>query len=197
MVDEEIAPNLTSAVQNHFQAIKMKQGKAGRKASIHHQSLVTLSRKTSVVKQLESDGFLPPNRGVSPCRSHSPASDRGTKGRRPSRSKGVPSVDQLEAAACKLEPKVEGRIMQLTPEVRRRLQGQKEADLRRLTITEVDEKSSPDDEEDPSRAALFGKPSKGKAIAGKASAKARKGNESSDYDSDSEDLSESEGSDIK
>ena len=27
MVDEEIAPNLTSAVQNHFQAIKMKQGK--------------------------------------------------------------------------------------------------------------------------------------------------------------------------
>jgi len=62
MVDEEIAPNLTSAVQNHFQAIKMKQGKAGRKASIHHQSLVTLSRKTSVVKQLESDGLLPPNR---------------------------------------------------------------------------------------------------------------------------------------
>ena len=51
--------------------------------------------------------------------------------------------------------------------------------------------------QDPSRAALFGKPSKGKAIAGKASAKARKGNESSDYDSDSEDLSESEGSDIK
>jgi len=114
MVDEEIAPNLTSAVQNHFQAIKMKQGKAGRKASIHHQSLVTMSRKTSVVKQLESDGFLPPNRGVSPCRSHSPASDRGTKA--PRRSKGIPSVDQLEAVACKLEPKVEGRINQLTPE---------------------------------------------------------------------------------
>jgi 5'-nucleotidase len=195
MVDEEIAPNLTSAVQNHFQAIKMKQGKAGRKPSIHHQSLVTLSRKTSVVKQLESDGFLPPNRGVSPCRSLSPAiSERGTKGRRPSRSKGVPSVDQLEAVACKLEPKVEGRIMQMTPEVRRRLQGQKEADLRRLTITEVDEKSSDDDEE---RAALFGKPGKGKAIAKKAPAKARKGNVSSDYDSDSEDISESEGSDIK
>ena len=30
MVDEEIAPNLTSAVQNHFQAIKMKQGKVSR-----------------------------------------------------------------------------------------------------------------------------------------------------------------------
>merc|ERR1712241_610148 len=35
----------------------LEQGKDGRKASIHHQSLVTLSRKTSVVKQLESDGF--------------------------------------------------------------------------------------------------------------------------------------------
>jgi len=199
MVDEEIAPNLTSAVQNHFQAIKMKQGKAGRKTSIHHQSLVTLSRKTSVVKQLECDGLLPPNRGVSPCGSRSPGSDRGTKGRRPSRSKGIPSVDQLEAAACKLEPKVEGRIMQLTPEVRRRLQGQKEADLRRLTITEVDERSSPESPEDPARVALFGKPSKGKAIAAKngKATKAQKGNESSDYESDSEDVSESEGSDIK
>merc|ERR550534_92277 len=136
----------------------MKQGK----------SLVTLSRKTSVVKQLECDGLLPPNRGVSPCGSRSPGSDRGTKGRRPSRSKGIPSVDQLEAAACKLEPKVEGRIMQLTPE-------------------------------DPARAALFGKPSKGKAIAAKngKATKAQKGNESSDYESDSEDVSESEGSDIK
>ena len=51
--------------------------------------------------------------------------------------------------------------------------------------------------QDPARAALFGKPSKGKAIAGKGTGKAQKGNESSDYDSDSEDLSESEGSDIK
>ena len=53
--------------------------------------------------------------------------------------------------------------------------------------------------QDPARAALFGKPSKGKAIAGKngKATKAQKGNESSDYESDSEDVSESEGSDIK
>ena len=44
LVDEECAPNLTSAVQNHFQAIQIKKGK-GRRTSIHHQSLVTLSRK--------------------------------------------------------------------------------------------------------------------------------------------------------
>ena len=36
-------------------------------------------------------------------------------------------------------------------QVRRRLQGQKEADLRRLTITEVDERSSPESPEVRSR----------------------------------------------
>ena len=44
LVDDECAPNLTNAVQNHFQAIQMKKGKS-RRTSIHHQSLVTLSRK--------------------------------------------------------------------------------------------------------------------------------------------------------
>ena len=44
LVDEECAPNLTSAVQNHFQAIQMRKEKS-RRPSIHRQSLVTLSRK--------------------------------------------------------------------------------------------------------------------------------------------------------
>ena len=50
---------------------------ADRKMSSHHQSLVTLSRKTSVVKALTEEGLIPPNRGVSPSRSHSPGSDLG------------------------------------------------------------------------------------------------------------------------
>jgi len=170
LVDEEIAPNLTSAVQNHFQAIQMKQGKADRKISSHHQSLVTLSRKTSVVKALTEEGLIPPNRGISPARSHSPGSDYG-KGRSPSgRCKGgVTSVEQLEAAACKLEPRVEGRILQLTPEVERRLKQEKEADLTRLTITEVEEKSSPDSPEDELRSALFSVPGKKKGAKEEAS----------------------------
>ena len=48
LVDEECSPALTMAVQNHFQAIKMRQSQGqekGRSPSIHHQSLVTLSRK--------------------------------------------------------------------------------------------------------------------------------------------------------
>lgn len=44
LVDEECAPNLTSSVQNHFQAIQMMTDK-NRRLSIHRQSLVTLSRK--------------------------------------------------------------------------------------------------------------------------------------------------------
>ena len=44
LVDDECAPCLTACVQNHFKAISMKKGKT-RKTSVHHQSLVTLSRK--------------------------------------------------------------------------------------------------------------------------------------------------------
>eukprot|EP00090_Calanus_glacialis_P005153 TRINITY_DN13964_c1_g1_i1.p1 TRINITY_DN13964_c1_g1~~TRINITY_DN13964_c1_g1_i1.p1 ORF type:complete len:276 (-),score=77.76 TRINITY_DN13964_c1_g1_i1:185-946(-) len=142
LVDDECAPNLTSAVQNHFQAIQMKKDKS-RRTSIHHQSLVTLSRKTSVVKQLTEDGLIPPSR-VSPSRSHSPISDLG-KSRSPGRGRisNQPSVDDLEDSACKLKPKVEGRILQLTPEVAQKLKFTKEMDISNLTITEVDEQSSP------------------------------------------------------
>jgi len=145
LVDDECAPNLTNAVQNHFQAIQMKKGKS-RRTSIHHQSLVTLSRKTSVVKQLTEDGLIPPSR-VSPSRSHSPISDLG-KSRSPGRGRlsNQPSVVDLEDSACRLEPKVEGRVLQLTPEVAKRLKLEKELNISNLIITEVDEQSSPDTE---------------------------------------------------
>lgn len=163
LVDEEIAPNLTSAVQNHFKAIAMKQGKnSGRRQSIHHQSLVTLSRKTSVVKQLTEEGLIPVTPGVS-SRSHSPNSDV-SKGRSPGPGKGrviaQASVELLEEVSCKLEPKLEGRIVQLTPEVEKRLKHEKEADVTKLTITECEEKSSPDSPGDELRKELFSVPKK-------------------------------------
>ena len=73
--------------------------------------------RTSVVKQLTEDGLIPPSR-VSPSRSHSPISDLG-KSRSPGRGRlsNQPSVDDLEDTACKLQPKVEGRILQMTTEV--------------------------------------------------------------------------------
>ena len=44
LIDEENGPTLAYAVQNHFAALAMREGRT-RRASVHHQSLVTLSRK--------------------------------------------------------------------------------------------------------------------------------------------------------
>lgn len=159
LVDEECSPSLTACVQNHFKAIQMRQGKC-RRPSVHHQSLVTLSRKTSVVKQLTEDGLIPPTR-ISPSpRSRSPVAELG-KSRSPVRGRLVkqPSVEELELVSCQLEPKVEGRILQLTPEVMKRLRLEKEMDIARLTIQEVEERSSPDSpQEDALRRELFSLP---------------------------------------
>ena len=44
LIDDENGPLLRFAVQNHFEALKMRKGKT-RKVSVHHQSLITLSRR--------------------------------------------------------------------------------------------------------------------------------------------------------
>merc|ERR1712106_1219894 len=150
LVDDECSPTLTLAVQNHFKAIQQRQVK-GRRSSIHHQSLVMMSRKTSVVKHLTEEGLIPPSR-VSP-RSISPSKSPG----RVAKLAQQPSVEDLEEAACQLEPKGEGRILQLTPEVAKRIKLEKEKNIKRLTIAEVEEKSSPEDEV---RTALFSVPGK-------------------------------------
>ena len=44
LIDEEDGPRLTFAVQNHFKALAMREGRT-RRSSVHHQSLVTMSRR--------------------------------------------------------------------------------------------------------------------------------------------------------
>lgn len=44
IIDEENGPTLTVAVQNHFKALAMREGRT-RRPSVHHQSLITLSRR--------------------------------------------------------------------------------------------------------------------------------------------------------
>ena len=44
LIDEENGPLMRFAIQNHFKALDMRKGKT-KKASVHHQSLVTLSRR--------------------------------------------------------------------------------------------------------------------------------------------------------
>lgn len=70
------------------------------------------------MKQLTEDGLIPVSR-ISPSRSHSPISEMG-KSRSPGRGRvpKQPSVDDLEDFTCKLCPVVEGRIVEMTPEVR-------------------------------------------------------------------------------
>lgn len=55
------------AIQNHFKAIDLKMGKTG-KHSKHRQSLVTLSRRHSMVQMLENLELDGPN----PVRIHHP-----------------------------------------------------------------------------------------------------------------------------
>ena len=70
-----------------------------------------------MVKQLTEDGLIPQSR-ISPSRSHSPISEMG-KSRSPARGRVAnPSVDDLEDSTCKLSPKVEGRVLEMTPEAR-------------------------------------------------------------------------------
>jgi len=110
LIDEEEGPQLTYAVQNHFKALAMKEGKT-RRPSVHHQSLVTMSRKHSLIKQLTEDGthhlpaHIPENLRESPIVSKT---IKPTLGRQA-------TISDLEQT--KLAPKVEGRIRKLDPQV--------------------------------------------------------------------------------
>jgi hypothetical protein len=57
------------AIQNHFKAIDSKMGKTG-KHSKHRQSLVTISRRHSIIQMLENLELDGPN----PIRLHHPPS---------------------------------------------------------------------------------------------------------------------------
>lgn len=65
-MDDDSCPEVGLAIQNHFQAIDVRMGKA--KHSKHRQSLVTLSRRHSMVQMLDNidlDGPSPVRRRTS------------------------------------------------------------------------------------------------------------------------------------
>lgn len=68
-MDEDSCPELGLSIQNHFKAIDVRMGKA--KHSKHRQSLVTLSRRHSMVQMLDNlelDGPSPIRR-ISLCKA--------------------------------------------------------------------------------------------------------------------------------
>ena len=71
LVNDMCAPTLTTAIQNHFQAIQVKNGKSCI-STVHHQSLVRRSHKKEA------------------------------------------NYEMMEKEICKLEPRVEKRIQQMT-----------------------------------------------------------------------------------
>lgn len=117
LLNEEESPELCTIVQNHFHAIKILTGAVGHRTR-HRQSLICLSRRHSGVKLLEDGSkFL----------TH--------KGRRMTFDSGFHSthshhpnfVNEVEHDQCKLEPKIEGRILLMSDEVNLKLLKEKEA----------------------------------------------------------------------
>ncbi|XP_045127274.1 5'-nucleotidase-like isoform X3 [Portunus trituberculatus] len=124
--DEEQCPMLSTAVQNHFTAIQSHLGKS-RRNSIHRQSLVLLSRRHSLIRH---DDDVPPSargsgharlgRSTSTDSALSTASSGSISSACSKRSRWSlsrqESFHELEDLACKLAPKLEGRIVLATDE---------------------------------------------------------------------------------
>ncbi|GIY98572.1 trifunctional nucleotide phosphoesterase protein YfkN [Caerostris extrusa] len=131
LLSEEESPELRTAVQNHFEAIKVVTGAVHHK-SRHRQSLICLSRRHSVVKMFEESSQpstrAPLKRGFS--------LDAVAKRNLFKLQQDKTSIDKVEHEQCKLEPKSEGRIMILTDQVKEQLE-KKRQEFIGLTVDPV------------------------------------------------------------
>ncbi|KAI1285501.1 Trifunctional nucleotide phosphoesterase protein YfkN [Halotydeus destructor] len=150
LVREEECPELCTSIQNHFEAIRILTSNTSHHTR-HRQSLLAVSRRTSVAKmhdmggnsQVESmmDATMPstvipksPNFGAR--KNNYVDSVRKASGRKI-------SVDEIEFEQCRLEPKVENRIIILTDEVLKRLQQERLEYLEDQAVEVIEEE--PDD----------------------------------------------------
>ncbi|CAG5057560.1 unnamed protein product [Parnassius apollo] len=136
LVSEDMCPEVGMAVQNHFAAINVRTGKS--RPSKHRQSLVTLSRRHSLVKMLdgsELDGPPPLRRASSAAMEPTPHHHRLTR---------RASLDDLEQNACDLAPKIENRIIVIDkPEKLQALLAERARWESDTVIKEVDDENSP------------------------------------------------------
>ncbi|KAJ8926041.1 hypothetical protein NQ315_009896 [Exocentrus adspersus] len=141
LIPEGECPELGLAVQNHFTAINMRLGKT-KKHSKHRQSLVTLSRRHSLVKMLdcsELDG-PPPLRRASTVESSVSSPPMHHTSRLTRRA----SLDDLEQESCQLTPKIEQRIIVINNEEKRQeLVLHRQRIEQDSVIEEVDDETSP------------------------------------------------------
>ncbi|KAL4719192.1 hypothetical protein ACJJTC_015262, partial [Scirpophaga incertulas] len=106
-ISEDMCPEIGMAVQNHFTAIAVRTGRA--RHSKHRQSLVTLSRRHSLVKMLDGSELD----GPPPLRRASSVAVEPTTHTTHHRLTRRASLDDLEQQSCELAPKVENRIIVL------------------------------------------------------------------------------------
>lgn len=141
LVDEEDCPELCTSIQNHFEAIRIVKDPKSKPYSRHRQSLMALSRRSSAVKMLEMGSTSPgepidipivTSGNMSPS---SPLMHRNsviTSAKKQSstfslmdginnykKSPRKMSIDEIEYEQCRLEPKIEGRIIIINDEVQK------------------------------------------------------------------------------
>ncbi|XP_053966887.1 mannosylglucosyl-3-phosphoglycerate phosphatase isoform X2 [Anastrepha ludens] len=114
LVDEDLCPELGLTIQNHFKAINLRNEKSDHHTK-HRQSLVTLSRRHSMVQMLENLDLD----GPSPIRKlsvghHVKSVDSSNV--KASKMLRRASLEDLEQASCELAPIVQQRIVQIQSE---------------------------------------------------------------------------------
>lgn len=128
LVDEEDCPELCTSIVNHFEAIKIVTDASHHHHTRHRQSLVAVSRRHSTVKMMEMGSMSPGELAPQVTLSTSPVHRGSLLG-----MKKIPSVDssrlltngrkmsidEIESQQCRLEPKIEGRIVIINDEVTR------------------------------------------------------------------------------
>ncbi|CAH4023484.1 unnamed protein product [Pieris brassicae] len=135
LVSDDMCPEIGMAIQNHFAAINVRTGRS--RPSKHRQSLVTLSRRHSLVKMLDNSELD----GPPPLRRASSAAESPHTHHRLTRRA---SLDDLEQNACELAPKVENRIIVLDkPDKLQELLAERARWESDSVIKEVDDESSP------------------------------------------------------
>ncbi|CAH1162955.1 unnamed protein product [Phaedon cochleariae] len=141
LVNEGECPELGLTVQNHFTAINIRLGKS-KKHSKHRQSLVTLSRRHSLVKMLDNNDLdgPPPLRRASTV----DASTATPLAHHTSKLTRRASLDDLEQESCQLTPRIDHRIVVISSEEKRQeLVFQRQRIEHNSIIEEVDDECSP------------------------------------------------------
>ncbi|XP_030369481.1 uncharacterized protein LOC115620395 isoform X2 [Scaptodrosophila lebanonensis] len=136
LMDDDACPELGITLKNHFRAINSR--KCGQNTK-HRQSLVTLSRRHSLVQCLDNMDLD----GPSPIRKLSVGNHNKSLDLSHGNSQKMlrrASLDDLEQSSCELAPHLEHRIVMIqNVEHYRQLLYKKESHIMSSTITEADD----------------------------------------------------------